>query len=88
MKRKEIVATNQHLPPSCVKFIAVTVAQTVGVIVPQIAQKGLTNPIEMFRQGQVVPPHHKIATKQTCTCKLKVKNILGKDAHTVVSFIV
>lgn len=63
LKRKETVATNQHLQPSRVKFIAITVAQTGGVIVPQIARQGLTNPDEMFRKGQVVPPHHEIAAK-------------------------
>lgn len=63
LKRKETVATNQHLQPSCVEFIAVTVAQTVGVIVPQIAQEGLTDPVEMFRKGQVVPPYRGIAAK-------------------------
>lgn len=49
MKGKETIAIEQHLLGPCVKFTAVTVAQIIRVIVPQIAPLGLASPAETIR---------------------------------------
>ena len=52
----------------------------------------ITCPVEVIKEmkerDSLCQTFSEIATKQTQTCTLKVQNMLGKDAHTLTSFLI
>lgn len=87
-ERNSFKSTPATVP--CGKFIAATVVQTVGVIVPQMLIRDYL-PCwgkEMKGKDSLCQTLNEIVTKWTWTCKPKTKNILGSDVHALASFTV